>query len=347
MLAGHSADPLDLLGRPFLDFLADVLEAVNALLDEFLVLPAIVKDVPHHAVEHRNIGAGTQPDIFGGVGRRSRQPRIDDDEIRFVQLSAFQQMLHRNRMCLGRIAAPDQNGLGVADIVEGVGHGAVAPAIGDASDRGRVTDASLVIGIVGAPKRAELAEQIGAFVGHLGGAEQIDRIRPGLLADRHKLVADLADRLVPADPRPLPVDHLHRIFQPAFAAHQLAHRRALGAVRATVDGAVPARLLSDPDVVGDFRRYRAADGAMGADTFADGDFCAGRRRRAGLGLAHRAELQHAQRRETAGREAGAAQEGAAVEAAVQLPWQCAGEDAAACMTFRPLDQHGGLLHFAG
>ena len=185
LLAGNAADALDLIRRPFLDFLADIVEAVDALLDEFLVLPAVLQDVPHHAVEHRNIGARTQPDIFGRMRRGSRQARIDDDEIRAVELGAFEQVLQRDRMRLGRIAAPDQNGLGIADVVEAVGHGAVAPGIGDAGDRGRMTDARLVIGVVGAPERAEFAEQIGALVGHLGGAEPVDRIRPGLFADRH------------------------------------------------------------------------------------------------------------------------------------------------------------------
>ena len=69
---------------------------------------------------------------------------------------------------------------------------------------------------------------------------------------------------------------------------------------------------------------------------------AGRRRRTGLGLAHAAERQRAERGETAGHQAGAAQEGAAVERAIRLTLQRGGERAAACLTFRPLDQHGRL-----
>ena len=105
-----------------------------------------------------------------------------------------------------------------------------------------------------------------------------------------QLVADLADRLIPADTRVhWPLASFIGYFKPAFAAHKFAHRGALGAMRAAIDRAVPARLLADPDVVGDFRRHRAADGAMRADAFADGDLGAGGRRRSGLGFAHRAE----------------------------------------------------------
>ena len=90
LLARHAADALDLIGGPLFDFLAEIVEAVDALLDEFLVLPAVLEDVPHHAVEHRNVGAGAQPDVFGRVRGGARQARIDDDEVGAVQLGAFE-----------------------------------------------------------------------------------------------------------------------------------------------------------------------------------------------------------------------------------------------------------------
>ena len=229
-------------------------------------------------------------------------------------------------MRLGGIAAHDDDGLGIADVVEAVGHRAVAPGIGHAGDGGRMTDARLMIGIVGAPERAELSDQIRALVGHLGGAEPVDGIRAR--TSRGCRASCRRSRRSP-DPNDTrvhwPFDQLHRIFEPAFAAHQFAHRGALGAMRAAIDRAVPARLLADPDVVGDFSHHRAADGAMGADALADRDLGAGGRRRSGLGLAHRAERQRAERRETAGGETRAAQEGAAVEAAVRPDRQCSGK----------------------
>ena len=189
----------------------------------------------------------------------------------FVELLAFQQMLQRHRMRFRRIAAHDDLRLGIADVVEAVGHRAVAPGIGHAGHRRRMADARLVVLVVGAPERRQLAEQISAFVGELGRAQPVDRVGPRLLADLLELVADLVDGLVPLDAGPLAVDHLHRIFQAAFAHHQFAHRGALGAMRAAIDRTIPARLLADPDAVGDFRRDRAADRAMRTDALADGD----------------------------------------------------------------------------
>ena len=93
LFAGNPADSLDLFRRPLLDLLPGILKAVYTLLDEFLVFPAVLNDVPHHAVKHRNVCAGTQPNVFSRVRRGPRQSRIDNDEICVVQFGAFQQML--------------------------------------------------------------------------------------------------------------------------------------------------------------------------------------------------------------------------------------------------------------
>jgi len=93
-----------------------------------------------------------------------------------------------------------------------------------------MADARLVIGVVGPPEGCELAIEIGAFVGELRRAQPIDRFRSRLLANLHQLVADLVDRLVPAQARPLTIDELHRIAQAAIAVHELTRRSALGAM---------------------------------------------------------------------------------------------------------------------
>ena len=113
------------------------------------------------------MGAGADADIFGRVRRRPRHPRIDDDHVGAVELLALQNVLQRHRMRFGRIAAHDNNGLGIADVVVAIGHRAVAPGIGDAGDGRRVADPRLMIGVVGAPEGGELAVEIGRFVGKL------------------------------------------------------------------------------------------------------------------------------------------------------------------------------------
>ena len=189
---------------------------------------------------------------------RAGEARIGNDQICPVELLALEDVLQRYRMCLGRVAAHEEDGPGVADVVVAVGHRAVAPGIGYAGDGGRVADARLVVEVVGAPERGELAVEIGALVGEFGGTQPVDGVGSGLGADVQQLVADLVDRRIPRDSLPLAADHLHRVAQAAIAVRELARRGALGAVRAAVDRAVPARLLADPHAVLDLGQHRAA-----------------------------------------------------------------------------------------
>jgi hypothetical protein len=187
--------------------------------------------VPKHAVDQRHIGAGTQPHIVVGVGSGPGEPRIDDDERRVVALLAAEDVLQRDGMGLRRIATHDEDGLGVVDVVVGVGHGTVAPGVGDTGHGGGVTDAGLVVHVVGAPQGRELAEQIGLLIAVLGRAQPVDGVGAGLLADLEHLVPDLVEGLVPGDALPLAARE-HGVLEAALAMAVLAHRGTLGAVSA-------------------------------------------------------------------------------------------------------------------
>src|SRR5271167_1371552 len=98
----------------------------------------------------------------------------------FARLSSWP-----SRMRFGRVAAHDHDGFSVADVVVAIGHRAVAPSIGYARDGGGMTNARLMIGIVGSPEGSEFAVEIGGFVGELGRAEPIDRFRSRLFPNLH------------------------------------------------------------------------------------------------------------------------------------------------------------------
>src|SRR5262249_9422157 len=119
-----------------------------------------------------------------------------------------------------------------------------------------------------------------------------------------------------------------------------AHRCALGAMRAAIERAVPARLLADPHVVLHFGGDRAADGTMGTDVLAHSDRRAGARRRTRVRLAHARERQRAAGRQPRGPETGAPQERTGVETAARLAGERRGELAASRFAIFPLDQHG-------
>jgi hypothetical protein len=132
-----------------------------------------------------------------------------------------------------------------------------------------------VVAVVAAPEGHPLAQQVGLLVVVLARADHEDRIRPALLAQLEHPGADLVERLVPADALVLAVHQLHRVLQAELAVAVLAHRRALGAMRAQVDGRVEHRLLTHPDAVLDHGVDRAAHRAVAADGALDLDLLRG------------------------------------------------------------------------
>ena len=52
----HAGDALDFSRVPFLDFLHDVVHAIDALADKFLVVPVVLKNMPHHAPDDGDVG---------------------------------------------------------------------------------------------------------------------------------------------------------------------------------------------------------------------------------------------------------------------------------------------------
>src|SRR5438876_13788 len=179
-------------------------------------------------------------------------------------------------MRLGGIAADVHRALAVLHVVVRIGHRTVAPGIGYAGDRRRVTDARLVIAVVGTPERHELAQQKRLLVAVLGAADPEYRVLTAFIlvvADREQPIAYFLDRVVPRHLLPLAVDQLHRRLQPVrvLVHAMLAHRRALGAVRAEVERRVEHRLLPYPHAVLDHRVDRAADRAVGAHRALDFD----------------------------------------------------------------------------
>src|ERR1700686_3151273 len=215
-------------------------------------------------------------------------------------------------MRLLRVAAHHQNGLGIADVVVAVRHRAIAPGVGDAGDRGGMADTRLMIGIIGAPEGRELAVEVGGFIGEFGRAQPVHRVRPRLLADFQKFVADLVDGRFPGDAGPSAIHELYRIAQAALAQYIVSDRCALTAMRATVDRTVVIGLLADPYAICDFGDNRATDRTMRADVLSGRNRRACGRWRTGLRVAYAAERKIAERRQCAGSDTRTLQEATSI-----------------------------------
>ena len=285
---GNAGHPFGFFRCPLLDLGLDLFQPVNALADEFLVFPSVLEDMPEDAPDQRDIGAGAEADEFVGMGRRPGEARVADDEGGVVLLFRLQDVLHGDRVGFRRVGADEEDGARLLDIVEVVGHGAVAPGVGHAGNCRRVTDASLVVTVVGAPEGVEFTEQVGLFIAELGRSQPVNRIRTGRLADFQHLVADLVDGFIPRNPFPFSAFQLHRILQAPFTAGEVPDAGALGAVAAEVEGVVEVRLLADPDTLVHLGDDAATDRTVGADGVDLGNAGAGD---LGFGLLHRAQRQ--------------------------------------------------------
>ena len=75
--------------------LFDLLEILGPVLDEVLVLPAVLEDLVHEAVQECHIGTGVELQVQVGLLPCRREPRVGVDDLCAI------------RLCLHN-AAPDQ-----------------------------------------------------------------------------------------------------------------------------------------------------------------------------------------------------------------------------------------------
>ena len=263
--ARHAGHAFNLRRVPLGAFGANFIHAIDALADEFLVFPAIGKDVVQHAPDDRDICTRADAHIFIGMRRGAGEARVNHNQIGAVLLLAGQHMLQADGMRFRRIAAHDDHGLGVADIIIRIGLRAIAPGIGNTCNRGGMANARLMVHVIRAPEGREFAEQIGPFIGEFGAAQPEGGIGAAFLPGFHQLVGNLGDGIVPGHALPLAVHQLHRVFNAPVAMHQFANRCALGAMRAAIDWRFPSRFLPHPNAILHFRNHGAANRTMRAD----------------------------------------------------------------------------------
>ena len=310
-------DPQGLLRRPLRHLLANLVHSVDALADVLLVLPAVLEDVPEHAPHQAHVGAGAKLHVQVRMGGGAREARVAHDHLRAVLLRA-KDVLHGDRMRFGRVRPDEDHRLRLVHVVVGVGHGAVAPRVGNSRDRRRMADAGLVVDVVRAPVRRELADEVGLLVAVLGRAEPVHRVGTRLLADAQHGVADLVDGVVPRHALPLAAGELHRVLHAAGADAVLAHRGALRAVRAQVQRGLEVGLLPRPHAVLQLGDDAAADRAVRTHTAShlgrDALLRAGRR----VGLAHHGGRQHRRDGRASHGQAGAPEEGSSPD---RIAWR--------------------------
>ena len=159
-----------------------VLEARRSMVDEPLVLQALLDDDVPHRVGQGDIGA--HPDGQPIVRRLDREgaARIDHHHARAV-VDAFEHVQEHHRVRLARVRAPEQDHVGMLHLLVGAGAAAAAEHRRQTGDAGSVSSAVAAIDVVTRQHRAhELLRHEVHLVGGLRAAEEAEggRRRAGL-----------------------------------------------------------------------------------------------------------------------------------------------------------------------
>ena len=292
-----------------------------------------------HAPDDGDIGTRTDAHIFIGMCGGAREARVNHNQIGAILFLAGQHMLQADRMRFRRIAAHDDHGLGIADVVIGIGLRAITPGIGNTRNGRGMANARLVVHIIRAPEGCEFPIKIRAFIGEFGAAQPKGRIRAAFLPGFHQLVGNFGDRIVPGHALPLAIHQLHRVFDAPVAMHQFAHRCALGAMRAAIDRRFPSGFLPDPNAILHFGNHGAAHRTMRADIL---HALHGLRmiHRPRFGRTHGGKRNGAKCRQPRPAKPGLTQKGATIEPAGRKPLIGGSKALLGSLAIGAFDQHG-------
>ena len=82
-----------------------------------------------------------------------------------------------------RVSTDDDHRLGVADIVERIGHGAIAINIANASHCRRMANAGLMVDVVCTPIGGKFTEEICLFIRKFSGPKPVGTVRAIISTD--------------------------------------------------------------------------------------------------------------------------------------------------------------------
>ena len=247
------------------------LEALRVVGDVFLVVEVFVDQHVGEGVDQSHVGAVLQRQPLVGDAGGLDLAGIADDDLGALLLG-LEDAAGDDRVTVGGVVAEAEDAVGVLDLTDRVGHGAVAEGHHQARDRGAVADAGAAVDVVGADDGA--GELLGDVVRFVAGAArrpgQHDRIGAVFLLDLRQFAGGEGDRLVPghgleggvaraADHRALQTRR-----QDLGVVDEVPAVPTLQAQFALVGDAVE-RLGADDLVVFDEERELAARSTIGAD----------------------------------------------------------------------------------
>ena len=179
----HPGDFGGPLRGKFIDHLLQGREILRPRLDKGLVMPAVLIDDVHEAVDQGHVGSQAVLYMQMGQGGDLGPPGIDHDELGPIgpgphQAHGGNGVGHRS------VRADGEDTIGVFQFGKGVGHCPTAEGGGQPGHRGRVSETGAVIDVVVAEHGpGKFLEDIGFFVGAAGRPHKSDALRAILVLE--------------------------------------------------------------------------------------------------------------------------------------------------------------------
>jgi hypothetical protein len=246
---------VSVLHDDFLEFLV----VLRALRDELLVLPAVLDDLLHQAVQDSNVAAGDERHVEIGLAGGCGVARVGVDDLCTVLLR-LDNLAADERVLLEGVGAEDEEALRFGDVEDRVGHRTRAEGARKTGDGGRVAEPGAVVDVPGLHDAAgELHHQVVLFVRDPGRCERGKLV--GLVG--LELLCDQVVSLVPGRLDELAVLLDERLRQAVGAVHELVGVGALRADLPLVDRGAAVRCCADNLPVLDDKVKTTACSAVG------------------------------------------------------------------------------------
>ena len=205
VLARHGADGVGVdaanilhgFGLEVLDVVLEILEAFGVRFHVLTIVEGLFDDDVEHGVQQRHIGSRIELQHVRGVALELLAARIHDDE--GLRLGGLLEEGRRHRMIFRRVAAGNDDDIGVLAGGKGRRHGTGADALQQRYHRRGVTEARAVVHVVGAEARAhQLLHQIRLFVGSFRRSESGQSLGSVAVSNAFETRGGDVQRLFPA-----------------------------------------------------------------------------------------------------------------------------------------------------
>src|SRR5688500_2248519 len=229
VVLADAADLDDARRRVFVQQRVQRFPTLRMCRDKGVVDAATVTSGSEQIVEQREVGAGTNGEVYLGTFSRRRATRVYHHAAGLALAQPFRDAVEDNGVALGRVGSDEQEGVGQVDVLVARGRTVAPEREGHAARRAGHAQPAVAVHVIRTKARfSELAGEVLRFGRQLSGQVERDRAGPVLLKNAGQLARDVLDGGVARDHAEGAAGVAdHREAQPRGNVHRLRDARAL------------------------------------------------------------------------------------------------------------------------